>query len=91
MWALGNELPLDDHLIGIVNKYINYGRYYTYQKWNRVIPVTHAVVDLPPSYDHLAQYLNVDVFSSNAGYRGLGFQDLVKIFYFGNAYFLVDW
>ncbi len=80
MWALGNELPLGDQLIGTVNKYMNYARQYTYTKWNRVLPVTHAVVDLPPSYDHLAQYLDVDVFSTNAGYRGLGFQDLVNFF-----------
>jgi hypothetical protein len=78
MWAIGNELPLDDKLIGTINKYANYARYYTWQKWNRFIPVTHCVVDNPPSYDHLAQYLAVDVFSTNAGYRGLGFQDLVS-------------
>ena len=81
MFALGNELPLDDNLIAILNKYIAYSKSYLQQKWGRVVPITHAVVDLPPSYDHLAATLNVDVFSSNAGYRGLGFQDLVKIFF----------
>jgi hypothetical protein len=78
MFALGNELPLDDNLIGILNKYIAYSKSYMQQKWNRSVPITHAVVDLPTSYDHLAKTLNVDVFSSNAGYRGLGFQDFVR-------------
>ena len=79
MWALGNELPLDNTLVGLLNDYMGYARVYTKQKWNRVLPCTHAVVDLPPSYDWLARDLDVDVFSTNAGYRGFGFSDLVRI------------
>jgi len=45
-------------------------------RWNRVILITSAVVDLPNSYDHLAQVLDVDVFTTNAGYRGISFTDL---------------
>ena len=78
MWALGNELPLDDFLIGLLNKYMNYTRQYTLDRWNRSLPLTHAVVDLPTSYDKLARELDVDVFSTNAGYRGFGFSDLVS-------------
>lgn len=78
MWALGNELPLDDQLIALLNDYMGFARVYTKQKWNRFIPCTHAVVDLPTSYDKLARELDVDIFSTNAGYRGFGFSDLVK-------------
>jgi hypothetical protein len=81
MWALGNELPLDDQLIGLLNDFMNYARNYTKQKWDRFIPCTHAVVDLPPSYDKLARDLAVDIFSTNAGYRGFGFSDLVLFWY----------
>jgi len=76
MWTFGNELPLDQHLVAKLNEYMSYARMYTWSKWNRFVPVSHAVVDNPPSYDWLAASLKVDIFSTNAGYRGLGFQDL---------------
>ena len=78
MWNFSNELPLaaDASLVDLLNKYMVYIKEYTMQKWNRFIPVTVAVVDLPDSYDSLMANLDVDIFSSNAGYRGLTFQDL---------------
>jgi hypothetical protein len=78
MWSFSNELPLatDESLVTLLNKYIPYIRTYTTQKWNRFIPVTAAVIDIPSSYNHLVSTLDVDVFSSNAGYRGLDFSDL---------------
>ena len=83
MWALGNELPLQDPiLVPLLNDYMGYARVYTKQRWDRVIPATHAVVDLPFSYDYLAKNLDVDIFSTNAGYRGFGFSDLWD----GNVY-----
>jgi hypothetical protein len=77
MFSVGNELNLADNtLMTAVINAIEYSRNYTLAKWGRSIPFTHAVVDNPPSYDHLITTLPVDVFSSNAGYRGEGFQDL---------------
>ena len=78
MWNFSNELPLDTDasLLALINKYIPYIRDYTFQKWNRFVPITVAVVDIPSSYDMLVETLDVDVFSTNAGYRGVDFQDL---------------
>jgi hypothetical protein len=73
MWNFGNELPLGDQLIDRLNTHMDFIRTYTYAKWNRTIPVTLAVVDNPFSYEKLYNVLRVDVFSTNAGYRGLGF------------------
>jgi hypothetical protein len=63
-------------LVTLLNKYISYIRNYTLERWGRKVPVTSAVVDIPTSYNTLMETLDVDVFSSNAGYRGLNFQDL---------------
>ena len=52
MWMIGDDLPFDISLIAIVNKYIAYARYYTYEKWGRVIPVTTAVTDAPQGFDY---------------------------------------
>jgi hypothetical protein len=78
MWNFSNELPLssDASLVQLLNKYIGYIRSYTFQKWNRFVPITAAVVDIPSAYNSLVAELDVDIFSSNAGYRGLDFQDL---------------
>jgi hypothetical protein len=78
MWNFGNELPLanDPSLVALLNKYISYIRSYTVQKWNRYIPISVAVVDVSSSYDKLVPDLDVDIFSTNAGYRGVDFQDL---------------
>ena len=78
MWNFSNELPLADDasLVALLNKYIAYIKSYTQSKWNRFVPVTSAVVDIPTSYDNLVANLDVDIFSTNAGYRGLDFQDL---------------
>lgn len=76
MWNFSNELPLDVNpdLVELLNKYIRYIKEYTTQKWNRFVPVTVAVVDIPSSYDNLMKTLEVDIFSTNAGYRGVDFQ-----------------
>jgi len=78
MWNFSNELDLanDPGLVSLLNKYMDFIRNYTMSKWNRFIPVTAAVVDIPTSYDNLMATLNVDIFSTNAGYRGTDFQDL---------------
>jgi len=78
MFAFGNELNLfgDQTLIPIVNDAINYARTYLKTKWNRSVPFTTAVVDLPQSYPVLVPALDVDVFTTNAGYRGFSFTDL---------------
>jgi hypothetical protein len=73
MWLMGNELDLsaDPQEVQFLNGMFDIIRNYTYQKFQRRIPVTSAVVDYPPSYDTLVRTMNVDVFTSNAGYRGL--------------------
>jgi hypothetical protein len=78
MFTLGNELNIanDPILLADVNFYIGYARNYTMRKWGRKIPFTHAIVDNPSTYNRLYEQLDVDVFTSNAGYRGLGFSDL---------------
>jgi len=78
MYTLGNELNLagDANLLALVNHYIGFAKNYSMTKWGRSIPITHAIVDNPSTYDNLFANLNVDVFTSNAGYRGLGFSDL---------------
>jgi hypothetical protein len=42
----------------------------------RTIPVTHAVVDDPTTYDFLIANLKVDVFTTNAGYRDVEMEPL---------------
>jgi len=78
MYTLGNELPLssDPSILALVNEYIGFARSYMMLKWGRVVPLTSAVVDLPTSYAYLAENLDVDVFTTNAGYRGISFVDL---------------
>jgi len=78
MYTLGNELNLagDPELLTLVNTYIAFAKQYMMAKWGRSIPITHAIVDDPTTYNMLYASLNVDVFTSNAGYRGLGFSDL---------------
>ena len=76
MWNFSNELPIYENpsLVDMLNSYIRYIIEYTAQRWNRYVPVTVAVVDIPASYDNLMARLEVDVFSTNAGYRGYDFQ-----------------
>jgi hypothetical protein len=71
MWVIGNELGLysKPELRATVQKMIVKVREYTLQKWNRIIPVTTCEVDLPQSYNLLAEDLDVDLFMTNAGYR----------------------
>jgi hypothetical protein len=58
MWVFGNELLLDDPTVTLLNGYMNYARNYTMEKWGRSVPVTHAAVDTPNTYDRLAKVRN---------------------------------
>ena len=75
MWNFSNEIPLEmPGVVDKLNKFMNYIRNYTLTKWSRFVPITVAIVDNPFAYEGLMASLDVDVFSSNAGYRGLDFQ-----------------
>ncbi len=78
MWAVTNEIDLrtDPELLEKVNFAMDYLRNYTLQRWNRLIPCTAALVDNPEDYEFYAQYLKVDVFTTNAGYRSVDFGPL---------------
>jgi len=78
MFTLGNELNIynDASLLNLTNGFIAFAKSYSLSKWGRSIPITNAVVDNPTTYPYLYANLNVDVFTTNAGYRGLGFQAL---------------
>lgn len=71
MWCLGNEMGIatNETLLNLVNQKLKVVRERTKAIHNRVIPVTHAVIDLPDHYEHWAMTLDVDVFTTNAGYR----------------------
>jgi hypothetical protein len=75
---MGNELNLFLHQerIPYLNDWFNYVRNYTFATFHRIVPVTHAIEDNPPSYDLLVKELQVDVFTSNCGYRGFTFGNL---------------
>jgi hypothetical protein len=78
MFSVGNEWPIasDASLLAKLNHFIAFARNYTMTKWGRKIPVTHALNDDPFAYNEIYAGLDVDVMSTNAGYRGEGFQDL---------------
>lgn len=71
-------VTLDTDFISRINRLMQYARDYQLQKWNRVIPVSTAIIDFPASYMPLSTALQVDVFVSNAGYRGLSFFSLFE-------------
>jgi len=79
MFGFGNELPVygdGGTLVASLNQQMAYIRQYQQQKFNRTIPITNCVVDYPASYNTLVETFDVDVFCTNAGYRGYGFSDL---------------
>lgn len=78
MYVLGNELGLFGRtdLRAVVNTKMTKVREYQFQRWDRTIPVTSAVIDLPHSYEILADDLQVEVFTSNAGYRAYDYRPL---------------
>jgi len=78
MYTVGNEWPVhvDGTLRQKLNQYMAYARNYSMIKWGRFIPFTHAMLDDPFIYDAMYSQLDVDIVSTNAGYRGEGFQDL---------------
>jgi len=72
MWAMGNELNFKKNpdMLSFINKHLGMIRNVTLDLHGRVVPVTSAVVDDPEIYDELVPVLDVDVFTTNAGYRG---------------------
>eukprot|EP01122_Echinamoeba_exundans_P013455 TRINITY_DN5882_c0_g2_i1.p2 TRINITY_DN5882_c0_g2~~TRINITY_DN5882_c0_g2_i1.p2 ORF type:complete len:364 (-),score=74.65 TRINITY_DN5882_c0_g2_i1:1305-2396(-) len=85
LWVFGNELdfasPKNVQLRSQLNAKMKFIREYTLAKWNRVVPVTSCVIDIPVLYDALVETLDVDIFCPNAGYRGGSLTDLFS----GNA------
>jgi hypothetical protein len=85
MWVFGNELdfasPRNVQLRSQLNSKMKFIRDYTLAKWNRIVPVTSCVIDIPVLYDALVSSLDVDLFCPNAGYRGGSLTDLFS----GNA------
>jgi hypothetical protein len=71
MWCLGNEIEVDKKpdLLAIINDKIDVIHQKMKSIHNRFVPVTHAVIDDPTTYEQLAADLKVDVFTTNAGYR----------------------
>lgn len=70
MYTLGNELGMmseSTSFVNNLNSLFAYARGYSLYKWNRFIPITSAIVDLPSSYVPLFQMMDVDVFTTNAG------------------------
>jgi hypothetical protein len=69
---MGNELNFKKNpsMITFINKHLGMIRNITRELHGRVVPVTSAVVDDPEIYDELVPIIDVDVFTTNAGYRG---------------------
>lgn len=78
MWCLGNEMGLDSKpgMLDFINDKMQVVRDQMMKIHKRKIPVTHAVVDDPTTYDNLIQNLKVDVFTTNAGYRDIHMEPL---------------
>lgn len=58
MWEFGHSWGLNSTatpFFDLVNNKLDFIRNYTYQKWGRIIPVTHAVDDDPFYYNFLAK------------------------------------
>jgi len=78
MWCLGNEMDIytNTNLLNIVNNKIALVRQRTMAIHNRRIPVTHAIIDYPDKYEPLVKVLDVDIFTTNAGYRDVDMDPL---------------
>ncbi len=78
MYLVGNEINVcgDTEIRDIINKQMDRVRYYQLTRWNRFIPVSTTLVDLPNCYETLFQELHVDIMSTNAGYRDLNHKPL---------------
>eukprot|EP01119_Soliformovum_irregulare_P023152 TRINITY_DN804_c0_g1_i1.p1 TRINITY_DN804_c0_g1~~TRINITY_DN804_c0_g1_i1.p1 ORF type:complete len:542 (-),score=116.29 TRINITY_DN804_c0_g1_i1:57-1682(-) len=81
MWQVGNELPIfgptaQPGLVDLLNHLFDYTRNYTLTRWNRIVPVSNALVDYPPAYNGLTEDMHVDVLTTNAGYRGPDYSNL---------------
>ncbi|PRP81615.1 hypothetical protein PROFUN_01122 [Planoprotostelium fungivorum] len=79
LYTFGNELQFssrDQAYIDKINSFIDYARSYQNTKWNRKIPFTVALIDIPNWYSTLVNGLHHDIVTTNAGYRGFDFTDL---------------
>merc|ERR1712137_686727 len=72
MWQFGNELPLtvtDNNLgptlIAKLNHFFDYARTYTWIRWQRILPISVALVDLPSAYNELVRDLKTDIVTTN--------------------------
>lgn len=78
MYLVGNEIDVcnDETIREIINRQMDRVRYYQLTRWNRFIPVSTTLVDLPNCYEKLFQELHADIISTNAGYRDLNHKPL---------------
>lgn len=80
MWQFGNEMNWDGTKLGFYpypdlmakyNNYVQYIRQYTLSRWGRKIPITHAVIDFPQTFDWLLKNFDLEILSLNT-FRGVG-------------------
>jgi len=79
MYQFGNELQFlnnDQSYVTKINGYLSHARSYQLQRWGRALPVSTALIDYPPYYNTLVPALDMDIITTNAGYRGYNFQNL---------------
>lgn len=88
MWNVGNEIlapndvPVYSKMLARLQDVLALVKDYQSKTngdrktWTRWVPTTHAVVDLPFQYDQWLEDIDVEVFSTNAGYRGNDFSNL---------------
>lgn len=78
-FLVGNELGLDNNpaLLNLVNRMMHKVRWYTFQYWNRTVPVSTALIDNPDTYDRYIRELDVDFFTINV-FRSISLQSLFE-------------
>lgn len=80
MWVIGNEWDLEseenEDVKERVKNMITYTRSRMEELWNRTIPITYCSEDNPRIFSKLLEYLDVDIFCANSGYR----EDISPIF-----------
>jgi len=79
MYQFGNELQFLNNgqdYVTKINSYLSHARSYQLSRWGRALPVSTALIDYPPYYNSLVPALDIDIITTNAGYRGYNFQNL---------------
>jgi len=79
MYQFGNELQFLNNgqdYVTKINSYLSHARSYQLSRWGRALPVSTALIDYPPYYNTLVPALDMDIITTNAGYRGFNFQNL---------------